>query len=501
MSVEAASVPTIHRRLFSELKQRPQDGAVPQSPLIRGFERFFLFFAFTCFTGVTAFGSKGVTGDTASNPVNLTCNAIILSIVVTLIAMRWREMVPLLWRSSPILLLAAWALCSVSWSIDPPVSFRRVGTMVLCVMVAYYVVMRIDMPTIIRILGYSFLGVAVASTFVALVFPGIGIMNDPSSMTFNAWRGVMPVKNNLGWITFGGVQVYAWRALFEHRKRVMHIAIILFFTFVAYKSKSDTAMLSIPLSIIVLPIMKIRWWKSVGRVWIESIAVMACIAVTVVVSAFFGDLLTAIGKDPTLTGRVPLWHAAIRMMELKPWLGYGYYAFWIDSNPAFHWVAMVAWEAPDAHNAYIDLGLELGLPGAILGTSILLSLLFMSVRLCRTSREPWVIYAAMFTIVFAITNLVDTRLFRSGDPFCFIMALCYFAVMKLKIEQREKAKAESDEMKKHWSWRLARGRNLAGGTALPALPSVTDSDTDTVAEGRPQPSNGGGLKFRSVSPR
>jgi hypothetical protein len=121
----------------------------------------------------------------------------------------------------------------------------------------------------------------------------------------------------------------------------------------------------------------------------------------------------------------------------------------------------------------------------------------------------------MFTIVFAVTNLVDTRLFRSGDPFCFIMALCYFAVMKLKIEQREKAKTESDEMKRNWSWRLMRQRNLElrsgddawrseSAPAYTQMTATTLPTTDLPGETAPEaaePPRGGGLKFRSVSSR
>jgi exopolysaccharide production protein ExoQ len=476
------------------------------------YERVFLFFSFTCFTGVTTFGSTREAGDASSNPVNLACNVIILCNILVLFVMHWRQLLRLAWRTSPILILAFWALTSTAWSIDPGVTFRRVGTMVLSVLVAYYVVTRMDMRTIIHILGHSFLAIAVASAIVCVVWPSIGVMNDPTSLTFNAWRGVMPVKNTLGWITFGGVQVYAWRVLVERDKRVINLAIILFFCFVAVKSKSDTATLSIPLSILALPILQIRRWRSVVRVWVESFAVMGAIAVAIIISFYFAPLLIALGKDPTLTGRVPLWKAAIQMIEVRPFLGYGYYAFWVDNNPAFHWVIdVIRWEAPDAHNAYIDLALEIGLPGAILGTSILLYLLYQTTKLCRTSREEWVTYAAMFTIVFAVTNLVDTRLFRSGDPFCFIMALCYFAVMKLKIEQREKAKTESDDMKRHWEWRLMRRRNLElrsgedtwSGHRSEPVHSQAIAPATLPAEPTPEtpqpPRNG--LKFRSISSR
>ena len=39
-------------------------------------------------------------------------------------------------------------------------------------------------------------------------------------------------------------------------------------------------------------------------------------------------LLSSIGKDATLTGRVDLWPAVLDKIWQRPWLGYGFSEFW-----------------------------------------------------------------------------------------------------------------------------------------------------------------------------
>ncbi len=79
---------------------------------------------------------------------------------------------------------------------------------------------------------------------------------------------------------------------------------------------------------------------------------------------FFLDLL---GKDPGLSGRMPLWLAAIASALKRPLLGYGYAAFWTGMRGESLSVFMSThFESYQAQNGLLELWLELGLAGVAL---------------------------------------------------------------------------------------------------------------------------------------
>lgn len=77
------------------------------------------------------------------------------------------------------------------------------------------------------------------------------------------------------------------------------------------------------------------------------------------------QLLAYIGKDPTLTGRVPLWRSLFELAQNRPWFGYGYDYFWL-SNDSIRLHRTLDWFAWEAHNGYLQQLLNLGLVGIAL---------------------------------------------------------------------------------------------------------------------------------------
>ena len=64
-----------------------------------------------------------------------------------------------------------------------------------------------------------------------------------------------------------------------------------------------------------------------------------------------------------LTGRLPIWLELGNYIQARPWQGYGYEAFWnIKHIEAVS--ETVQWPLREAHNAYVDCTLSVGLIGA-----------------------------------------------------------------------------------------------------------------------------------------
>src|SRR6202034_1398271 len=74
--------------------------------------------------------------------------------------------------------------------------------------------------------------------------------------------------------------------------------------------------------------------------------------------------LSVVGKDPSLTGRTPLWTAVIRLIDQKPVLGWGYRAMFQSNDASTAIMDRVAdFGASSSHNAFLDITLSLGLAG------------------------------------------------------------------------------------------------------------------------------------------
>ncbi|UJB69157.1 O-antigen ligase family protein [Acaryochloris sp. 'Moss Beach'] len=81
------------------------------------------------------------------------------------------------------------------------------------------------------------------------------------------------------------------------------------------------------------------------------------------------SLLISAGKDPSLTGRTDLWVWALDDIGKRPWLGYGYGAFWQDFSSKAALIRYAAgWQVPSAHNGLLDLLLDLGILGVFILT-------------------------------------------------------------------------------------------------------------------------------------
>ena len=151
-------------------------------------------------------------------------------------------------------------------------------------------------------------------------------------------------------------------------------------------------------------------------------------------------LIQLLGKDISLTGRIPLWQSLMPFIADRPLFGYGYGTFWVAGSPQMVLVQRLnPWNPPDAHNAYIGVALELGLPGAIIATSLLLSVIIRAYRTSRSTGLGWPAFLFAFAFVYAITNMVETPLLAMGHFFTFMLAFCHFALVRRAVRPAPKS--------------------------------------------------------------
>ena len=93
------------------------------------------------------------------------------------------------------------------------------------------------------------------------------------------------------------------------------------------------------------------------------------------------SVLDSLGKDATLTGRTILWDFGMAAFEERPWLGFGYHAWWATQETAAETLRMVVrFPLSMFHNSFLEVAVAFGVLGLIALGAVLLFVLATSVR-------------------------------------------------------------------------------------------------------------------------
>jgi O-antigen ligase len=126
----------------------------------------------------------------------------------------------------------------------------------------------------------------------------------------------------------------------------------------------------------LLPVVLLVVWLA-GRLRhpLASVAVLLAVpaAITMltigsVVFAPIREFVERFMSDPSFTGRDVIWSFAIEHARQRPWLGFGFQAFWGTSELVSVWNPQESWgyRASDAHNSFLNLAVMTGYIGMAL---------------------------------------------------------------------------------------------------------------------------------------
>lgn len=352
----------------------------------------------------------------------------VYAIVAGLVLLRFKTIA----RAWPAVL--AWA-CIVSlafaskyWSIDPSMTGRRVIAMVISGSFAMYLGTTFHGHCLPRLLTHCAFIMGLLSILMVFAVPSIGVHQDVNA---GMWRGIWYEKNQMGMVmAAGGTAAAAWAASEDGRWKTPLLTILLCFLLVL-AARSKTSLLCIMLGVGMVGAL----WTlkrggpalAVAAVWMGVVGGAAGWWLWTYESA---EILAALGKDPSLTGRTGIWDALFVKIAERPWTGYGYNAFWgLDSEPAL-WVRyQTGWVVPSAHNGWIDLLVQLGWPGAILvGTIMTVSYVLTLLRLPTAGLREGFWGIAYLSVYILLTFSESVLLSAQSLPWTLCLAILARAV-------------------------------------------------------------------------
>lgn len=352
-----------------------------------------------------------------------------------LAAVLWRDRARL-WasaRATPLLLaLLALTFASALWSIDSGATLRRSVWLALSMSFGLYLAWRYEWKALLPVLASAYALLIAGSLALGFAAPAIGRMSVEHP---GAWSGLWTHKNTLGGIMAIGFAICVAAAIVEPARRKLWALCALGALALVLFSTSKTALLASLVGVGVMALCAlIRRGPIAATLSIAAVLVALILGASIVLLA--PDLLVAtLGRDVTLTGRTDIWEASARFVAARPWLGYGYYAFWIPDNGPAYWVRQaVQWQVASAHSSWLELALGLGRIGVVLFALQLLAALKRGAG--AIMRADAGLCAPAFLAAFALYTLSESHALQANNLF-WIIYVAVAARLALDARQRK----------------------------------------------------------------
>jgi exopolysaccharide production protein ExoQ len=347
-------------------------------------------------------------------------------------------------RAWPLVLLLLLTLVSATWSQDPTVTIRRSIALLLCMWFAFYVVLRFDVRTFINLLVVAF------ATLLAVTILSVGAGHGTTSggAYTGAWTGLTGNKNELGRTVAIGVALLPIASVLSLTDRPRTALIVgLIAVPVLLLSKSATSLMAalggVGLGTFVYVLLGGRLFRyRLGAELAVPIAVISVVSALLLFTVLWTPLLTALGRDPTLTGRTKLWDWALTVNQDRRLLGSGYRSFWINENTRYFFLTF-AWRKDangdrsqsftgptHAHSGYVDTMLELGYVGfGAFIVTVLSGLVNLGRIIRRGSLDLGFIFAVI--LVFLLVYSVTARaILQQAEDLWVLFATFYLFAIK-----------------------------------------------------------------------
>ena len=139
---------------------------------------------------------------------------------------------------------------------------------------------------------------------------------------------------------------------------------------------------------------------------------MILLVVGVAVFGYWEEILTSMGKDPTLTGRTVFWGISIEaLFKENPFLGFGRGAFWAQPSSysrAIEYYFRGAYDVPHAHNGFLEIALDVGLIGFGFFVLNIFTTLRRALKQAYLSIDPVNLFPLGYTIIFLVNNMTES---------------------------------------------------------------------------------------------
>jgi exopolysaccharide production protein ExoQ len=367
-----------------------------------------------------------------------------LALVVTSIVLLVRLRPAFNWRRTPrmLALFLLLATVSIAWSFYPGASALGVLAQWVTTAAAVFVALCLDWPQLLRALANAFrwiLGLSLAFELIVSLFVRQPILpfwapftsgKQPAAFYWSRdllfhggqIQGIQGNSNLLAMVSLLALIVFGIQLADRTVRRSSGITWIVIAALMLALTRSSTVIVALLFTAVVLGFA--LWTRRAGPrhrrpVYITAAALVVVGAALAVV--FASRIPTLLGKSEDLTGRLGIWDQVIGLAQQRPVFGWGWVSYWAPWVKPFDGLAVRnGVQYLQAHNAWLDVWLQLGIVGLVVFILLVLSTLkrswFLAVdrpRLGVADDQPYRAVALLPLLVlaaFVAQSVAESRL-------------------------------------------------------------------------------------------
>jgi O-antigen ligase len=273
----------------------------------------------------------------------------------------------------PVWLLIVTNYLSAGWSIDRAETVRMATFYMGTALFGMWLGTRATSWTAFAKLLVFTCGLLASLSVILIALPGpLGIMIDPYP---GAWSGLWDEKNRFAMTLVVGLvaSIGLW---LEGRGPGWLVPAFAFIGLILL-AQASTALLAASAGIAVLMLVRVlnaRPGLGLALGWAGTCAFASLLGVLIALPQV---VVSAVGREVTLTGRTDIWGEVLRMIADWPVLGYGHGSFWrmTPDGPAEIVRENLGFKMFNSHSGWLDAALDTGVLGvAIISAATLVAL-------------------------------------------------------------------------------------------------------------------------------
>lgn len=352
-----------------------------------------------------------------------------------LILRRWKHVVQRLFKSPLILLILGLVMCSVLWSAQPNLTQTRAIALLGTTLFGIYFGTRFSPKEQLNLLAITFGIILFLSLIFVIALPQYGRMG---GIHAGAWRGIFIHKNPFGQVMVLSSLIFLSLSSRKGRTAWLPMLGLAVSVLMVVMSASSSSLINFVTLVLIFMVIKIALWPE--RVMIPVVCLLG--AVGCFISLFLVEILElvvgSVGKDLTLTGRADIWPIVIRQGLERPILGYGYSGFWGDWNsPGAAVWKDYGWLAPNAHNGFIDLWIQLGFVGAAVFLVCFLQMFMQSFRLSKQAEPSLYLWSVIYLVFTCLINSTESSLMVNNSLNWVLFVSLNVSLQPYKLRSRQ----------------------------------------------------------------
>lgn len=408
------------------------------NPYLNFFEKRFAIFSLLFLTGLFRFASFYTSPDAKAdaeptyNPFDKVSSLFQQFVYLTslfLLVSRPKGSVRAAIRDPWVWMLTFMSIFSFLWSDYPDISLRKGITTLQTSYFGLYMASRFTLKQQLQMLSWALGIIAIFSFFFTLAFSGVAI---ESGANAGSWRGPFTQKNLLARLMVLSAIVFLLLALDNPKYPKVSWGLFGQSILMILLTGSKTALLLLLSILILLPLYKLLRKKD--TILIPSLVMVVLIGGSslIFITENWLDILAALGRDATLSGRTTLWEIAIEKIKQRYWLGYGYQGFWLAGGGAEVIWKHEGYKPPHAHNGFVNMALDFGVLGLIIFVTTLLVTYARGIIWLRTGKTTVELWPIFYVTFFFMYNHTENTIIEHNSLFWALLVSVSLSMKRVR---------------------------------------------------------------------